>query len=76
MPRLCCWLGPSPGPGPSWSNGWADLLFEMKQPLGLLTLGRLETRIAELVEAEVDLVPESTLRHDLRQRVLGEAVPL
>ena len=53
-----------------------DLLFEMEQPLGLLALGRLETRIAELVDAEVDLVPESTLRHDLRQRVLDEAVPL
>ena len=53
-----------------------DLLFEMEQPLGLLTLGRLETRIAELVEAEVDLVPESTLRYDLRQRVLDEVVPL
>ena len=53
-----------------------DLLFEMKRPLGLLALGRLEARIAELVEAEVDLVPESTLRHDLRQRVLDEAVPL
>ena len=53
-----------------------DLLLEMKRPLGLLALGRLEARIAELVDAEVDLVPESTLRHDLRQRVLDEAVPL
>ena len=53
-----------------------DLLFEMKRPLGLLALGRLEARIAELVDTEVDLVPESTLRHDLRQRVLDEAVPL
>jgi hypothetical protein len=33
-------------------------------------------RIAELVDAEVDLVPESTLRPGLRQRVLEEAVPL
>ena len=46
------------------------------QPLGLLALGRLEARISELVDAEVDLVPESMLRHDLRQRVLDEAVPL
>ena len=53
-----------------------DLLFEMKRPLGLLALGRLEARIAELVDAEVDLVPESTLRPGLRQRVLEEAVPL
>ena len=53
-----------------------DLLFEMKQPLGLLALGRLEARISELVDAEVDLVPESMLRHDLGQRVLDKAVPL
>jgi len=48
----------------------------MEQPLGLLALGCLGARIAELVDAEADLVPESTLRHDLRQRVLDEAVPL
>ena len=33
------------------------------------------SRLLRLVDAEVDLVPESTLRHDLRQRVLDEAVP-
>lgn len=39
-------------------------------------LGRLEQQIADLLEAPVDLVPESGLRHDLRERVQSEAVTL
>lgn len=53
-----------------------DLLFEMKTPLSLMQLGRLERRIADLMSAPVDLVPESALRPDLRERVHSEAVPL
>jgi len=34
-----------------------DLLFEMKRPLGLLALGRLEARIAELVSALAPIAP-------------------
>jgi predicted nucleotidyltransferase len=53
-----------------------DLLFTMGEPLSLLALGRLERRIAKLVGLPVDLVPESALRPELRDRVLAEAVPL
>lgn len=53
-----------------------DLVFDDLQPLSLMELGRLERRISELVHADVDLVPESALRPDLRSRVLEEAVAL
>lgn len=53
-----------------------DLLFEMNKPLSLLQLGRLEQRVADLLGASVDLVPESALRPDLRERVYAEAVSL
>lgn len=53
-----------------------DLLFTMGQPLSLLALGRLESRIAELVGVPVDLVPDSALRPQLHDRVLAEAIPL
>jgi predicted nucleotidyltransferase len=53
-----------------------DLLFTMERPLSLLALGRLERQIADLVELPVDLVPDSALRPELRDRVLAEAVPL
>ena len=53
-----------------------DLLFVMKQPLSLMQLGRLEQRLADLLGAKVDLVPESALRPDLKERVTSEAVEL
>ncbi len=53
-----------------------DLLFEMRKPLSLMQLGRLEKRIADLLNAPVDLVPDSALRPDLRDRIRSEAVPL
>lgn len=53
-----------------------DLLFTMGRPLGLMELSRLEREIEEIVQAPVDLVPESSLRRDFRDRVLAEAVPL
>ncbi len=53
-----------------------DLLFVMTKPLSLLQLGRLEQQVADLLDAPVDLVPESALRPDLRERVYSEAVLL
>ena len=53
-----------------------DLLFTMTKPLSLMQLGRLEQQIADLLDAPVDLVPESALRPDLRERVFSEALPL
>ena len=53
-----------------------DLLFAMTKPLSLMQLGRLERQIADLLDAPVDLVPESALRPHLRERVHAEAVSL
>lgn len=53
-----------------------DLLFVMNQPLSLMQLGRLEQQVADLLGAPVDLVPESALRVDLRERVCSESVAL
>lgn len=63
--------GGQDGPGSD-----VDLLFEMKEPLSLMQLSVLEQRIADLLGASVDLVPESALRPDLRDRVYAEAVAL
>ena len=53
-----------------------DLLFTMSEPLSLMELGRLEQRLADVIGAPVDLVPDAALRPDLRDRVLDEAVTL
>ena len=53
-----------------------DLLFTMGKPLSLMELGRLEQRLEDLIGAHVDLVPDTAMRPDLRERVLGEAVAL
>jgi predicted nucleotidyltransferase len=53
-----------------------DLLFDMGTPLGLMELGTLERHLSELLGADVDLIPAASLRPDLRDRVLAEAVLL
>jgi predicted nucleotidyltransferase len=53
-----------------------DLLFVTSTPMSLMSLSRLERRLATLIGAHVDLIPEEALRPDLRSRVLSEAVPL
>jgi predicted nucleotidyltransferase len=53
-----------------------DLVFTMGKPLSLLELGRLEQRLGDAIGARVDLVPDSAIRPDLRERVLAEAVAL
>jgi uncharacterized protein len=53
-----------------------DLLVDLSPDIGLITLGRLETTLAEMLGAPVDVVPASGLRSHLREQVLAEAVPL
>lgn len=53
-----------------------DLLFTMGGPLGLLALGRLEKQIAQIVGVEVDVLPDSALQPQHRDRILAEAVLL
>lgn len=53
-----------------------DLLFTMGTPLSLMQLGALEQRLRDVLDAEVDLVPDSVLRPEFRDRALAEAVAL
>lgn len=51
-----------------------DLLFTMRTPLSLIELGALERKISKLVNAAVDLLPDSALRPEFRSRILEEAI--
>lgn len=53
-----------------------DLLFHMGRPLSLFELEALAQRVGALVGSEVDLLPDTAIRPDLRERVRAEAVPL
>jgi predicted nucleotidyltransferase len=53
-----------------------DLLFTMGRPLSLMQLGALEHAVSQAVECPVDLVPDTVLRPEFRDRVLAEAVAL
>lgn len=53
-----------------------DLLFAMGRPLSLMQLGALEQAVSRAVGSPVDLVPDTVLRPDFRDRVLAEAVAL
>lgn len=53
-----------------------DLLFTMGRPLSLMQLGALEQQISDLLDTGVDLVPESVLLPEFRERALAEAVAL
>jgi predicted nucleotidyltransferase len=53
-----------------------DLLFTMGAPLSLMQLGALEQQLSDLLDTKVDLVPDSVLRPEFRDRALTEAVAL
>lgn len=53
-----------------------DLLVDLPERTGVLTLGRIAQRVERLVGVETDVVPAIALRPELRSRVLAGAVPL
>jgi len=53
-----------------------DLLFTMGTPLSMMRLEALSRQIGALLGVETDLVPDSSIRPDFRDRILSEAVPL
>lgn len=53
-----------------------DLVAAFAEPVGLMSLSRLEAALADVLGAEVDLVPESSIRPGIRDRILRQAVPL
>lgn len=57
-------------------NSDVDLLFTMGPTLSMMELSALELKLAEHLGTDVDLVPDTALRDDVRERILAEAVPL
>jgi predicted nucleotidyltransferase/predicted XRE-type DNA-binding protein len=53
-----------------------DLLVDLPDHITLIGLSRLELEISKIVGADVDLVPGASLRPNIRDNVLAEAVPL
>lgn len=49
-----------------------DLLLDVPKGVGLFALGRLASRLRELLGAEVDLVPEAGLKPGIRESVLAD----
>ena len=62
--------------GQEGSESDVDLLVELPPTMGLLGLGRFQEDLEGLLEATVDLVPESDLKPGIRRRVLDEMVGL
>ena len=53
-----------------------DLLVDLEPGRSLLDLGGLLMELQELLHCKVDVITETGLRNRIRERVLGEAVPL
>lgn len=53
-----------------------DLLFTMERPLSLMQLGVMERDVSRVLGCPVDVVPDSALRPEQRDRIMAEAVPL
>lgn len=53
-----------------------DLLVDFTKPVSLFTLSRLESAAADLLGADVDIVPSDSLRSNVADRVRAEAVPM
>lgn len=53
-----------------------DLVASFDEPIGLTGLSRLEAALEDLLGTEVDLIPESSIRPGIRDRVLGQAATL
>jgi uncharacterized protein len=51
-----------------------DLLVEIVEPISLLELTGAELYLTEALDTKVDLVPRRSIRKELRETILGEAV--
>lgn len=57
------------------TNSDIDFLVHM-QPGAGFSLGGLQWRLEELLKQKVDIVPDTSLHHSIREKILSEAVPL
>jgi hypothetical protein len=55
-------------------NSDIDMLVDLDDTVGLVTLARLTRELAELLGTQVDVVPASTLKLGVCDRVLAEAI--
>jgi uncharacterized protein len=62
--------------GEAGVNSDIDFLVDMEPGRTLFDLGGLLFELQELLGVEVDVVPESGLRENVRSRILKEAAPL
>jgi predicted nucleotidyltransferase len=53
-----------------------DLLVDLDDTVGLVTLGRITRELTEFLGVAVDIVPAATLKPGVRERVLAEAIAL
>ena len=53
-----------------------DLLVDVDESTGLFVLGRTRSVDESILSVAVDVVPETSLKPDVRDRVLAEAIPL
>ena len=53
-----------------------DLLVDLSDSVGLVALSAMSREIAEIVGANVDVVPADSLKPAMRDSVLAEAIPL
>ena len=53
-----------------------DLLVDLSDSVGLVALSAMSREIAEIVGANVDVVPAGSLKPAMRDSVLAEAIPL
>ncbi len=53
-----------------------DMLVEFEQPVSLLHLVSLENYLTDTLKVKVDLVPRVSLREELKEQILNEAIPV
>lgn len=53
-----------------------DILVDLDDTVGLVTLAKLTRELTELLGTHVDVVPTATLKPGVRERVLAEAIAL
>jgi uncharacterized protein len=53
-----------------------DLLVDLPEGMGLIGLGRARADLERILDARVDLIPESDLKPDVAPSVTAELVPL
>ena len=53
-----------------------DLLVDLSESVGLVALSAMSREIAEIVGADVDVVPADSLKPAMRDSVLAQAIPL